>query len=239
MDMTNVLSGGTMEKIMDKALLKQYISANRMDQLLEPAILKQSRIFSYKKGEYILEAQSNLEFLCFLVYGKVKVSYLFENGKAMFLKFYQGFHILGDLEFLRDIPVLCDVEAVKDSQVIAIPADLLRGGCGGDAVFLRYLAESLGDKLYATINNSSYNYIYPLINRLSSYILESASDEDTVFLDESFVEISQFLGATYRHLNRTMKDLEQRSIIRCEDKAIHILDRKKLRELSKNLYIQS
>ena len=60
-----------------------------------------------------------------------------------------------------------------------------------------------------------------------------------MILNSSFLEIAQFLGTTYRHLNRVFKDLESKSIIKCEDKKIYILDEDRLRELSKNLYIKS
>lgn len=226
-----------MKKITDRVLLNHYIEKYGLDKIFSQAILERARLLSYKKGEFIFEAGSKLEYFGLLADGKVKVSYLFENGKSMFLKFYEGFHILGDLEFLKDIPVLCNVEVIKDCRVIAIPADLLRREYHDNAVFLRYLAESLSDKLYATINNSSYNYIYPLINRLASYITELAADQDVVVLNSSYEEIAQFLGATYRHLNRTIKEMESKSILQVEDKKINILDRKELQALSKNIYI--
>ncbi|ACA43973.1 cyclic nucleotide-binding regulatory protein [Clostridium botulinum B1 str. Okra] len=39
-------------------------------------------------------------------------------------------------------------------------------------------------------------------------------------------------------MNRTLKEMESRSIIRYDDKKIHILDINQLRELSKNIYIK-
>lgn len=60
-----------------------------------------------------------------------------------------------------------------------------------------------------------------------------------MILNSSFKEISEFLGTTYRHLNRTFKELEAKSIIRCEDKKIYIMDERKLHELSKKLYVKS
>ena len=59
-----------------------------------------------------------------------------------------------------------------------------------------------------------------------------------MILNSSFLEIAQFLGTTYRHLNRTLNELEAKSIIRCENKTIYILDEEKLRDLAKNLYIK-
>jgi CRP-like cAMP-binding protein len=104
--------------------------------------------------------------------------------------------------------------------------------------FLHHLIDSLSEKLYGTINNSSYNFIYPLINRLSSYLIEHLTDEKCIILNSSYIDIAQFLGTTYRHLNRTLKELESRSIIKCDDKKIYILDIGELRELSKNIYIK-
>ncbi|WP_154698143.1 helix-turn-helix domain-containing protein, partial [Clostridium botulinum] len=103
---------------------------------------------------------------------------------------------------------------------------------------LHHLVDSLSEKLYGTINNSSYNFVYPLINRLASYLVEQHIDENYIILNSSYLEIAQFLGTTYRHLNRTLKEMESRSIIRCDDKKIHILDIDQLGELSKNIYIK-
>ena len=108
-----------------------------------------------------------------------------------------------------------------------------------DTKFLRHLVEYLSEKLYTTINNSYYNFIYPLINRLSSYLIEHLIDKNCIVLNSSFLEIAQFLGTTYRHLNRTLKELEEKSIIKCKNKTVYILDENRLRELAINLYIKS
>ena len=173
-----------------------------------------------------------------LVDGKIKITYPFENGKSMLLKFYKEFTSIGDLELLKSIPILCNIDAIEDTYLIAIPSDLLRKKYLENSKFLHHLIDSLSDKLYATINNSSYNFVYPLINRLSSYLVEHITDKNYIILNSSFIEIAQFLGITYRHLNRTFKELESKSIIKCENKTIYILDEDRLRKLSKNLYIK-
>jgi CRP-like cAMP-binding protein len=230
--------GGIMRKTSNRVLFNHYIEKYGIDNIFDKEILDHAQLLEYQKGELVLEAGTELEYLYLLVEGKVKVYYLFENGKSMFLKLYHGFQMLGDVEFLKDIPVLCHIEAVKDSQVIAIPADFLRKAYHDNANFMRYLSETLSEKLYVTINNSSYNYVYPLVNRLSSYLLESMTEQDQIVIHTTYEEIAQFLGTTYRHLNRTIKELESKSIIRCDDKIIYVLDKKKLRDLAKNILIQ-
>jgi CRP-like cAMP-binding protein len=233
------VKGETMRRILDNNLLNHYIVKHNIESIFDKDILENAQLHFYEKEEYIVEAETNLEYYYLLVEGKIKITYLFENGKSMLLKFYKDFNTIGDLELLKDIPILCDVDAVQDTYLIAIPSNILRDKYFDNLKFLHHLVDSLSDKLYATINNSSYNFVYPLINRLSSYLVENITDKNHVILNSSYLEISQFLGTTYRHLNRTFKELEAKSIIRCQDKTIYILDEDRLRELSKNLYIKS
>ncbi|WP_032121461.1 Crp/Fnr family transcriptional regulator [Clostridium amazonitimonense] len=227
-----------MKRISDNNLLSHYIARHNIENILDKDILKYAQLHFYEKDEYILEAESNLEYYYLLVDGKIKISYLFENGKSMLLKFYKEFNSIGDLELLKNIPILCNIDAIEDTYLIAIPSDILRKKYLDNLKFLHYLIDSLSEKLYATINNSSYNFVYPLINRLSTYLVEHITDKNYILLNSSFKEIAQFLGTTYRHLNRTFKELELKSIIKYKDKKIYILDEDKLRELSKNPYIK-
>ena len=228
-----------MRRILDNNRLNYYIEKHNIQNIFDKDILKYAQLHFYKKEEYILESESKLEYYYLLVDGKIKVFYPFENGKSMLLKFYKDFNTIGDLELLKDIPILCNIAAVQDTYLIAMPADILRKKYFDNTKFLRHLVDSLSEKLYATINNSSYNFVYPLINRLSSYLVENITDENYIILNSSYLEIAQFLGTTYRHLNRNFKEMESKSIIKCDGKTIYILDEDRLRELSKNLYIES
>lgn len=228
-----------MRRISHSKLLNHYIDKHNIEDILDKDILKHAQLHFYEKDEYILEAEYNLEYYYLLVHGKIKISYLFENGKSMFLKFYKDFISIGDLELLKNIPIICNIDAIEDTYLIAIPVDILRKDYLNNLKFLHHLIDSLSDKLYATINNSSYNFVYPLINRLSSYLVEHIIDENYIVLNSSLKEIAQFLGTSYKHLNRIFKELEKELIIKYENKKIYILDEERLRELSKNLYIKS
>lgn len=228
-----------MRRISDNNLLNYYIAKHNIEKILDKEMLEYAQLHFYEKDEYILEAESRLEYYYLLVDGKIKISYLFENGKSMLLKFYKEFNTIGDIELLKDVPIRCNIDAVEDTYLIAMPADVLRNKYLDNLKFLHHLIDSLSEKLYATINNSSYNFVYPLINRLSSYLVEHITNKSYIILNSSFLEIAQFLGTTYRHLNRTLKELEEKSIIKCENKTIFILDEDRLRELAKNCYVKS
>lgn len=235
--MTFVMVGGVMKRILDDRLLNKYIKKYSIETVLDDEILKYAQLHFFKSGENILESGEKLEYYYFFVDGKIKVYYPFENGKSMILKFYKDYNTIGDLELLRDIPIVCSIDAIEDTFMIAISSVVLRENFFDNIKLLHHLVYSLSDKLYATINNSSYNFVYPLINRLSSYLLENLTDKDYIVLNSSYLEIAQFLGTTYRHLNRTLNEMELKSIIKRDDKIIHILDINQLRELSKNIYV--
>lgn len=227
-----------MRKVFDHQLMSNFIERHHMEDIFDVEILQHAQLHFYERNEVILQADTILEYYYLLVDGKIRISYLFENGKSMLLKFYKEFSTIGDMELLRNVPILCNIDAVEDTYLVALPADLLRTQYFDNLKLLHHLVDSLSDKLYATINNSSYNFVYPLINRLSSYLLEHLEYRDSIILHSSYLEIAQFLGTTYRHLNRTLKELEEKAIIRCEGKKIFILDKTTLQDLAKNIFLQ-
>lgn len=236
--MTFVMLGGAMKRVFDSKLLSCYIKKYNIESILDDEILKHAQLHFYESEEYILESGEILEYYYLLVDGKIKIYYPFENGKSMTLKFYNDFNTIGDLELLKDIPILCNIDAVEDTFLIAIPSTILREKYFDNVKLLHHLVDSLSEKLYGTINNSSYNFVYPLINRVASYLVEHITDKNYIILNSSYLDIAQFLGTTYRHLNRTLKEMESKSIIKCSDRKIYILDINKLRELSKNIYVK-
>lgn len=223
-----------MKKITDAHLLKHYFDKYNLESIFDSTIFSHGQLHFFEREELILVAETELEYYYLLVKGKIKISYLFENGKAMLLKFYTPLNSVGDVELFKNIPVRCNVEAMDDTYLIAIPATVLRREYRNNVSFLHYLLDSLSEKLDATINNGSYNYVYPLINRLATYLVEHQIAKDYIHLNTSFKDIAQFLGTTYRHLSRTFNELEAKSIIRCEGKTIIVLDEGKLQALSKN-----
>lgn len=224
-----------MKIISDENLMKAFIDKHNITDIFNDFILQHAILQFFNKGETILHAGFSLEYYCILVSGKIKISYLFENGKSIVLKFYKDYNTMGDIEILKEQPIRCDVFAEEDSYIIAIPARLLREHAYNDPKFLHHVIDSLSGKFFDTLNNSSYNLTYPLINRFSSFLNEYA-DNNPIILTSSFKDIAQFLGTTYRHLNRTIKDMENKGIIRCDDKRIHILDLEELKELSRNTF---
>jgi len=99
------------------------------------------------------------------------------------------------------------------------------------------MINSLSLKLESNNINNSYNLLYPLSNRFASYIIEHITNESNyIIFNSSYKDISEFLGTTYRHLSRTIQDLELNQIIKKEGKKIILLNKDELRNMAKNIY---
>ena len=90
-------------------------------------------------------------------------------------------------------------------------------------------------KLASLSVSNSVNILYPLENRLASYILASYTNEDNNNT-ENLTQIAEFLGTSYRHLLRVVKEFELEKIIKRDNKKLVILDKDKLEDLAGDLY---
>ena len=104
-----------------------------------------------------------------------------------------------------------------------------------DSKFLHYISTHLALKLASLSVSNSVNILYPLENRLASYILASYTNEDSNNT-ENLTQIAEFLGTSYRHLLRVVKEFELEKIIKRDNKKLVILDKDKLEDLAGDLY---
>lgn len=226
-----------MRLVKDLSLLNYYIKKNKIDSIISNELLQKSILYSFEKNEIIIKTDEELKYYYFFVNGKIQISYSYENGKKMPLKIYKSFQSFGDIEIIKNKPILCNIEALEDSYFILLPADFVRQEYKKNIEFAQYFAENLSDKFYATIKNSSYTYVYPLINRLSSYLLELDIYDNKIQLKSSFILLAESLGTTYRHLNRVFKEMEKEKILMIKKKVITILDLEELKNKAKDCFI--
>ena len=161
------------------------------------------KVRRFAPGEEVVRFQEPIRELQFMVAGRAKVFNVMENGRAVLHTMFQGFEVIGDLEFLRGYPkATTDIQAVTKVVLLGIPLDECKKQLQNDAAMLRFLGEELAKKLERSSRRAAQNLLYPLSARLAAYMLFSA--EDGVFA-ENLVQVSEMLGTSYRHLLRTLK----------------------------------
>lgn len=230
-----------MEKVYNDQLKELYINKFKLNDIFTDEMSGYMELVLFKKGEYICNENERMEYLFFLVKGKGKVYVILKNGKSLLLSFYYPLTVIGDIEIVNNCYTSSNIQALEDSYCIALPLNIVREKLLKDAKFLRYVCDSLGWKLQSSSNNSSINLLYPLENRLASYILaareEVIIDNKRVYIfNEKLTELAELLGTSYRHLLRTINALIHKGVISKENGYYKILDKRLLKTLSADVY---
>lgn len=229
-----------MKQIHDKAKLHEYIKRHHIDTFFSSDMSPYMELLLFKKNEHICKENEEIHYLYFFIEGKLKAYNTLSNGKSLLLCFYEGLQFIGDVEIVQARKTSANVQAVNESYCIGIPLDKVRRKLLQDATFLRCICDSLARKFSRLSKNSSINLLYPLENRLASYIF--ATGEHTVHDEKSFIfngnltEISELLGTSYRHLLRTLHALCDKEVIRKRDRYFEVINIKLLKELATDIY---
>ena len=231
-----------MKRFSNTNMIIPYVQKYKLDKIFKENIIEQMELFSFDNGELICSKDDELKYMYFLVEGKVKIYTLHEDGKSILLRFSNPLSIFGDIELLTNYKVLCNVESINKSTLIGIDMKKLRKYACDDTSFLKFVIENLSNKLYSISNSTSINLLYSLESRLASYLLSMSDSENNVtnYLEVNIpklTEIAPLLGASYRHLNRTINEFINKDIIEKNKAIIIIKDVEKLKYLSQgNIY---
>jgi len=216
--------------------LKRLIQQNRIDEILPDSILKTCELCKFSRDESVLVADTTMPYFYFFVSGKLKVFQMHENGKAILIQFYSHFDSLGEVELMSDVDTSCSVSAVSSSELIRIPMAVLKAEALDYPPFLRYMIRSLATKLLVADRHHASNLLYPVINRLSSYIYAHENDNQEVVIKESLQDVSEFIGTSYRQLHRAFETLEAKGIIKRTNKRILVLNKDHLKLIAGDIY---
>lgn len=233
-----------MEKIDSPDLKAQYYNAFKLDKLFGLNLLNEMSLVSFSPKEYLCQQEEEMTDLLFLVHGHCKVSNTLPNGKSLLLSFYMPFKMMGDAEFIKGDKALSTVQAISEVYCLALPMDEARKLLAKDYKFLSYLCETLSVKLGNIGKNSSINLLYPLENRLASYInavavMEQGPTKGYLIFDENLTLLSELLGTSYRHLLRTLNGLCAKEVLKKEKNYYRVINQEGLGLLAGDLYQES
>lgn len=229
-----------MKKIDDKFIIKTFYNKLKIDELFEKDMSDDMKLLRFEKNEYLCREGEELEYFLFLVEGKAKVFKTLPNGKSSLLSFYNSLGVIGDLEFINEEVASGTLQALSTCNCLAIPMDIARVKLTNDCKFLRFSCLRLAGKLADISTSSSVNLMYPLENRLASYInelmIQPNSEIEYVDFDESLVGVAENLGSSYRHLLRTLNSFIEKKILDKDKIGYKVIDKNKLGDLAGDLY---
>lgn len=221
--------------------MNDYIKIHGIESIFTNDMTSYMELFLFKKNDHICKESIEVKYIYFFVEGKAKVYTTLSNGKSLLLYFYQNFRVLGDVELVGSKYAQTNVQAIDDVYCIGIAYDKARIHLLNDAKFLRFVCNSLGEKLNRCSKNGSINLLYPLDSRLASYMLvvsknTKSDDKDHIIFKENLTEIAELLGTSYRHLLRTLNSFIENGYVKKLNNQYEVIDLKELTKIAADLY---
>lgn len=192
------------------------------------------KLLTFQRGEFLFRDGHPMEYLMLVVRGRAKVCRASENGKSLLLTFYSGAGVLGDIELALGLPnATSDVQAISSFTAIGVPWSMGTELLDNHAFLLRVTKE-LAHHVDRNTQNSVAIVLNPLEARLCSYIAMLAPNG---LFRENLTVLAQLLGASYRHLLRTLERLCQNGVLsRAVGGGFYVTDRRALERLGGDMY---
>jgi CRP-like cAMP-binding protein len=230
------------KRISSKKDLDNYIKKYNINDFFSIDMYEYMELHSFDKGSHLVKTDEPIDYFYFFVQGKVKIYTVLKNGKSLLFRLHKPMVIIGDVEFIDYDTANSNIEAITECLCIGISMNNIRKYAVHDQTFLKCMCTSLGKKFISSSIASSINILYPLENRLASYLLAIASENSNLsnldggITTDKFTELSDLLGTSYRHLIRTINKLCDDKIIKKEKNSITILDIDAIEKLAGDLY---
>jgi len=196
---------------------------------------------SYTPRSFIVRAEEPADEFFYIVSGRIQVFYLMENSWIQTVRFYSGGDIMGDLELFQPDSYSCFVQALSEVTCLAVPMERLREYLNSRPDLLWRMGRSVALKLQESGVVQAVRMRYPLKSRLAYYLvtLEDLKGKSDRHIREmradSLTELSHLMGCSYRHLTRTLREMEESGLIRRIKREILLTDPGALRRLSESL----
>lgn len=231
-----------MKEIQDPGRLQAYLQKHQLDYIFTEPLKPLLSLLSYDPGEHICSKGDPSSTLYVLVKGKLKIYTTSAEGRTLIISFKTPLELIGDVEYIQGTEMLNTVEAVSPVHMIAVPYRWLNKYAKDHPPLLHFMLEIITQKFYRKSSFLSLNLMHPVDVRLASYLLSISYDEsDPQFTGQldtiNLVDTANFIGTSYRHLNRVIRKFCQEGLTERSSGAIIVKDREGLSALaSRNIY---
>lgn len=209
--------------------MKTYSDRDRVELLLQHSlasnlfpsqIADQLLIYEYEPEETIIDINSDVQNLLFLVEGRAKLYSDQSNGRTLLVDFLEYPSIFGEWEMRGNTPN-CTIKAITPSTCLALPFDVIKNTLYDSATFWRTLGEINSIKTQRQISHCIKTITFPLEARCAYYIYYNSYNS---YYRAPHTEASAYLGVSYRHLLHTIDTFIKRGIMKKTDTGYQITD---------------
>ena len=216
-------------KIADNMLLAQYVDKYQIESRFSCTPCPKLKLFSFEKGDLLLQAGRHSKYLYLLVAGKVKVYNYSLNGKIAVLSMLEPFQIIGEIGSLWGWEATANVEAVSSSYGAGILLSEYREVLLEDLKFLRLVCQKMALSIISNNKNFTSTIFDPLERRLASLILLNLAENT---FKPNLKEWAELLCTSYRHLLRTLNRLCVKGILEKKGHQYLVMDLETIRKMA-------
>lgn len=161
-------------------------------------------IKTFQAGQRLFEQGKNAVNIMLIIDGVSKCFFTEENDKEFIVEFLGSGEIVGEIEFIQNIPCLCTIEAITDVTVYSFPKATFSSLLKQDLHFNNLLIKAFAERIVNTSSRASFQQLYTIEHSLSK-LLELQSKQG---LNLSKEDMSSYLGITLRSLNRALENMK-------------------------------
>lgn len=184
---------------------KQFIF-NYVQELYEKQDRKEDIVMKqYVKGQKLFFQDEKATKVMLINQRITKCFFSEENGKEYILEFLGKGEIIGEIESIRKIHCLCNIEAMTDLVIYAIAPHYFSELIKTDLKLNNLLLDVFAERIIKTSSRASYQQLHKIEHSLAR-LLELQSKQGIPISKE---DMSSYLGISVRSLNMALKDLHK------------------------------
>jgi len=191
-----------------------------------------------KKGERIFEEGAEADRMYIIARGQVKIVKEFPSGRNAIMGIFGPGGAVAEIVAVDKLPYPASAVALEDSTVGAVLSkklvpflkenpDALLSMIGGLASRLREMVDNIGSLAVQSVEKRVARFLV----KLSDKIGEKNSDGIALRLPMTRQDLAEIIGTSFEVVERSLKKLREKGLIRVEGKKITILRPRELRDI--------
>jgi len=164
---------------------------------------------SFPSGFRFIEQGEKIRNIYIIKEGITKCFISEENGKDFIIEFLGKGEVVGELEVLKRIDCLCNIETLSEATAYSIPDHFFLKLIRENIEFTEILLQELSTRIIQTSTRASFQQLYTLEYGLIKLLRLQAEENINV----SKEDMAAYLGISVRSFNRTLQQLKTKNAI--------------------------